>query len=343
METIELPEQGTASPPLPEVDDVTRREFLVGAAGLLVLGAAGCGGEQDAEGSSGETRAVRHALGRTDVPLRPQRPIMLYGTHLAHALAVGVTPVAAGAYYNSPPHFHPAIPEAEQAKVEPLIAVERQSTNIEAIAALNPDVIVGYDYLIEELGGDLSRIAPTVATEFPYGAAWQEEFMLVGEALGRRERAEEVLAELDEAIGSARDSLSDSDVSVSAVRVRPGEVRVYNQQVFGGWVLKELGIEVTSDLPPSVFEEGVRQANISLERLTALDGDVLFVPEDDRLDEGGAENRRALRAAQQLPLWRQLPAVRAGRVHSVNAQVWEDGTVQGAYELLDLFEKTLAR
>lgn len=56
-------------PPLPEIDDATRREFLLGAAGLLLLAPYGCGssvgsGGEGGSGPSGETRVVEHAAGR---------------------------------------------------------------------------------------------------------------------------------------------------------------------------------------------------------------------------------------------------------------------------------------
>lgn len=47
-------------PPLPEVDDATRREFLIGADGFLLLPSGTPGGEQQGEGGGpGATRTVR--------------------------------------------------------------------------------------------------------------------------------------------------------------------------------------------------------------------------------------------------------------------------------------------
>jgi len=274
----------------------------------------------------------------TEVPLRPARVLALRGPHLAHALAVGVRPVAAAAYYASDPPFHPAIAPAEQARVEALY-FPGDELSFERIAALRPDLIVGYDFFLEDDYRRASQIAPTVATEFPYGGDWREELLLVAEALGRRDRARELLAELDGAIAAARDRLGGAGLTVSAVRIRPDAIRVYNDQVFGGWLLDQLGFAPSSGLPTSAFADGVRQADISLERLGAVDGDVLFVAEDVRLD--GEEAAQARRDAQRLPLWERLPAVRAGRVHLVNAQMWEDGTLQGARQLLGEFERAV--
>jgi iron complex transport system substrate-binding protein len=156
MKTIE---RARTLPPLPEVDDATRREFLIGAAGLLWL-PAGCGnGVEEGEPSgSGETRSVEHLLGTTEVPASPERVVALDGGNDLEALcALDVTPIAAG--------------EARRAEGQnrwenyiesrcELDGVEfltgRDQANLERVAALWPDLI-----LYEPLYDELSRIAPT--------------------------------------------------------------------------------------------------------------------------------------------------------------------------------------
>ncbi len=63
---IEAAERGIAVPPH-IVDDLTRREFLIGSAGLLLL-PAGCGGDggNGGEATSGETRTIEHAFGEVE-------------------------------------------------------------------------------------------------------------------------------------------------------------------------------------------------------------------------------------------------------------------------------------
>jgi iron complex transport system substrate-binding protein len=56
----------------------------------------------------------------------------------------------------------------------------------------------------------------------------------------------------------------------------------------------------------------------SLERLDAADGDVILLS----AETVDAEEAAAL---QESPLWRQLSAVRAGEVHTVDGELWLTG------------------
>lgn len=97
--TIESSERGITLPSSPEVDDVTRREFLIGAAGLMLLPAA-CNSGEEGEGTraSGDTRTIRHASGETEVPAKPRRTVSLTSvTELDGLLTLGVDLAAAAA------------------------------------------------------------------------------------------------------------------------------------------------------------------------------------------------------------------------------------------------------
>lgn len=170
------------------------------------------------------------------------------------------------------------------------------------------------------------------------GDSWKEDFLFIGEVVGKRDLAEERLRELDVDVGETRNALGDLDVTVSMAAVDSEGVTVYNDRLFAGSILKELGIPVVSDLEEDAFEEEPQQIyGLSLERLPALNGDVLFMLQDDRL-EGEEE---AFRKARALPLWDRVPAVQSGRVYQVNRQIYYDGTVQGARTVLREFERYL--
>ena len=79
---------------------------------------------------------------------------------------------------------------------------DQQEVPIEAIAAADPDLVLApYSGITEAEYDQLSQIAPTVA---PPGEAWatpwRETVEIVGEALGRSDDAEQLLADIDASV-----------------------------------------------------------------------------------------------------------------------------------------------
>jgi len=301
--TIEMP--GVT---LPEIDDATRREFLIGAAGLLLFPAA-CGSQQD-EGSEalGETRSFEHALGTTQVPAEPRRVVSLTGSSDMDALlALGFEPVAAGANYPDESggyRFGYWLDPAETAGIEPVTI--RPEPNIEQIAALEPDLIVGHSSGLESIYDRLSEFAPTVAHE--YTGRWDRAIRLYGRLLNRPERAESVVSEIQATVDEAAARLPEDRPRVAAFGATgPDGIYVYLPEIEGGpgRVLSDLGL-----LPPqAALDAG---AEIGLEGLSVLqEADVLFglgytVDGSDPLDEVESEE-----------VFRRLPAVSGGRYERI--------------------------
>jgi iron complex transport system substrate-binding protein len=274
---------------------------------------------------------VEHALGETEVPANPERAASVYaGPDLAHLLALGEKPLAAAALYASGPPFDPSLPKGSTKGVEPLRSPGGE-VDLEKVAALRPDLIVGQDYAIESVYDELSQIAPTVATPWTDGA-WREDFLFMGEVLGKRDRAEALLAELEADIEAAGESLGGRRTTVSMATVRPDGVWIYNENAFAGEILGEIGIPVVSGLKEDDFGEEHR-ASVSLERLPAANGDALFMLQDPRFF--GEEEYEE---ARSQPLWDSIPAVKAGRVYTVNAITWYIGSVYAARGVLEDLE-----
>src|SRR5262249_21692616 len=75
--------------------------------------------------------------------------------------------------------------------------VSGQEINFEAVAAQRPDLIIAINAGLKQGDYDkLSRIAPTVAQSGDYidfGMPWEEQTLLVGQALGRAAQAQKVV------------------------------------------------------------------------------------------------------------------------------------------------------
>lgn len=290
---------------------------VVGVLALVVL-AASCSGDDD-DGDSGGSSG-------SDGP--PERVVVLDTPQLDAALSLGVTPVgavrpAAGAEF--PEYLEGAADIAEVGTIE--------APNLEAIARLEPDLILSSEVRHADLKDELSDIAPTVFSETT-GGTWKADYLLFAEALGHEQEARDLL-EIYEARAAAIGAQlgTPADTTVGIVRFLPDEIRVYGPQSFSGTVLTDVGVslpesvrDVTDDIAIYPSAEQVDQAS----------ADVIYVTTwGDPADTTKA-------SVQGGPLWPTLPAVQQGRVYDVSDDVWMLGIgVLGADVLLDDIERTL--
>jgi len=212
--------------------------------GLAVV-LAGCGGTGETEAEEGatpeESRTVVHALGETEIEGTPERVVVLDTGELDAVLALGVTPV--GAVRTDVSDALPAYIEdagVDPADIDDVGSI--QEPDLEAIAALEPDVILTNRVRHEDIHDQLSAIAPTVYAE-AVGETWKENLQLAAEALGRAERAEELLAEYEERAAEVGEPFGDpAATQVSIARFLDGSaVRLYGEGSFIGSVLADVG------------------------------------------------------------------------------------------------------
>lgn len=290
-----------------------------GAGAVLTAGLAaalaGCGGtepEERAQAGAGErTRTVEHALGETEVAGTPERVVVLDTGELDAALALGVTPVGAVRTDVSdalPTYIADAGVDAADIADVGTIA----EPDLEAIAALEPDLVLSNAVRHTDLYEQLSGIAPTVFAE-AVGESWQENLLLAGEALGRADRARELLDEhaaRAEEVGALFGDPADTEVSV--VRFLDGSpIRLYGEGSFIGSVLADVGFA-----RPELQRTAETFVEVSPEEVTRADGDLLV---HAAYGDAGAAAAAQVTAG---PLWGSVPAVQAGRAFEVSDDRW---------------------
>jgi iron complex transport system substrate-binding protein len=306
--------------PLPEVDDATRREFLIGAAGLLLLPTA-CGGGEDGGETAGETRTVEHALGTTRVPVSPERVVVVDAeATLSNLLALGVEPVAAASYGFTEREF-PNVPPRFDEEVRDLEALDisTEEVSLERVATFEPDLIIGYEPNVSGTYEELSQIAPTVATPVP-DTNFRTHLRFVAAVFGMEERAEELISNFERRVDEASEDLGDlGPVSIAALF--PSDVRVYGPNSTSGRLLTSLGATVPP-LPDSLFGGETIAGHIygaSEEIIPRLDGETLLLLKNLT----SREETEYLAELRDKPIWRNLPAVQNGRVLTVDVQLAE--------------------
>ncbi|WP_319520457.1 iron-siderophore ABC transporter substrate-binding protein [uncultured Martelella sp.] len=262
--------------------------------------------------SGGAARAeitIDHAMGSTTVPDRPQRIVTLTNETTEAALAVGVAPVGATrSWYGDPwyPHLGDRLSGAE-------VLGSELAVNLELVAALQPDLIIGSRKRDEEIYGQLSAIAPTVFVEGL--GAWQDNLAFVANALNRSAEGEAALASYETRVEALRAGLGErTGERISVVRFVPGQTYLYLEGSFLGHVLSDVGFS----RPVQQQGDGLSLA-VGRESIPDMDGDRIFWL---TYDSGDGKGQQMADAFLSDPLWVRLGAVEAGRVHAVDDGVW---------------------
>ncbi len=307
-----------------------------------VLLPASCGEASEDSGSSektSETRTVEHALGTSEVSERPQRIVSLSVGEITDTLiALDHKPVGsvtydpiADAYGGSGDNG--AYPPALAGRTENIESVGIYEPNLEKIASLKPDLIIGETWNTEGIYEELSEIAPTIAISPERDfKVWLKE---IGNAIGAENEAEEILTRYRERAEAVRAEVEGARVSV--VRPRTEELLLYGPPSNAGKVLTDLGIEVQP--VPETGEDwsgdGTRAiGSLSLEYVPELAGEHIFAISYD------LENT-SFEELIQRPLWSQITAVKEGRVHPVQGVAWTNHGPLGAMLLIDEVEGAL--
>lgn len=318
--------------------------LLICLVAVMILALAGCsgqpaenadqGGEPSSSASPAQSsaapetkeRVVTHAMGETTVPANPQRVVVLDTGELDSALALGVKPVGAVSALQGG-----SFPSYLSDKTDGITNVGTiQQPNLEAIAALKPDLILSSKLRHEAIYPQLSQIAPTVFTE-AVGVTWKENFKIHAEALGKSAEADRMLTDYTKRLDEFKANMGDrlAETQVSMVRFLPGKVRIYLNESFIGTILKDAGLP-----RPLAQDKAAFADEVTKERIPDMDGSVIFTT------SYGPSDKTAMAEFTADPLWSQLNAVKQGKVYEVSDDYWMLGIgILAANQVVDDLNK----
>ncbi|QNG37049.1 iron-siderophore ABC transporter substrate-binding protein [Geodermatophilaceae bacterium NBWT11] len=305
------------------------------AVGGLVL--AACSADPGPAGApvaaTDEVRSVTHALGTTEVVGTPDRVVVLDSGELDAVTSLGIVPVGTvetEGLLDELAGTHGF--EADDVEVVGSIS----EPDLEAVAALQPDLILTNAIRHEAIYDQLSALAPTVVSA-ELGAVWQENFLLCAEALGMTEQAEEMLTGYETRIGEIAAAWGDPGVTEVAVLrfMGGGEVRAYARGSFIGSVLEDVGFTW-----PAALDTTENRVELTPESLDTVTSDVVFWSPGFS-DAGAAESASITSGG----LWTSLPPVQAGGDHEIDDSRWFLGLGPSGADLVldDLAEIAAAR
>lgn len=318
---------------------ISRRQFvgLAAATGFL----AACGGSDDASSSassSGSSSASEAAKTRTftadngeiEIPVDPKRVVAAIGSFETDMVAVGVMPVLSTTFAG------PWVDLDDSVTI-----TENIPPKAEELAAIRPDLIVGWNWITQEASYDeIKKVAPYVGLGETARSAgpgfdgseatksWGTLFLSVCDAVGRRDRGEKLVTEFEQRIDDvAERRKGKGELSVARVEFyEAGTFSYRGQNEDTAELMRRIGLTVIGP-DDSVNDE-------SLERLPDIDADWLVVPVgNDNIPKALFEEVSA------SPLYQSIPAVKAGRVHIVDAELWPGFGHLWARALLDDLER----
>ncbi|MBP3966468.1 ABC transporter substrate-binding protein [Paenibacillus lignilyticus] len=284
------------------------------------------GNASNSPAANSEEHKITHAMGEATIKGTPQRIVVLTNEGTEALLALGVKPVGAVKSWTGDPWY-----EHIKADMEGVTVVgEESQPNVELIASLKPDLIIGNKLRQEKVFDQLNAIAPTIFSETLRGA-WQSNFMLYADALGKKAEGEKIIQAYDDRAADFKAKAGDKlNEKVSVVRFMAGKTRIYLDDTFTGLAFSKLGI-TRPDNQKNYKDTFVEE--ITKERLPEVDADRLFYFTYETGDgKGSAMEEEMLKD----PLWQSLNVVKNKKTTRVSDAIWNTaGGVIAANLMLD--------
>ncbi|WP_017473067.1 ABC transporter substrate-binding protein [Amphibacillus jilinensis] len=222
----------------------------------------------------------------------------------------------------------------------------RTEPNIEEIAKLEPDVIIGVAGYQEAMVPELEKIAPVVLYETATEEVLEdlyantlENLKTTAQLVGREQEAEQAIADLEERLAAAKENIEAADLptnefvftqafSVSDVPT----FRLFTPNSMVSHVLEGMGL-TNKIQDQDAVDYGFIEANV--EGVSNYQ-EALFlhtVQEDDPLFDNLADNSA----------WNSLYFVENDAMHDIGAGVWTFGSVLSMETLIENVEEALTK
>ncbi len=249
----------------------------------------------------------------------PTRIVALEWVYVEDLLALGIQPVGVAdiAGYN------------EFVQIEPQLADTvvdvgtRQEPSLEAIAQLEPDLIIGVKLRHEAIEDTLSAIAPTLLFD-PYPAPetgirqldeMKQTFLKIAEVVNAKAKGEEVLQEMQAKFEAAAQQLQGKKIAQNPFilgQFVPGapQIRLFNDNAMAVQILQELGL--TNAWQGAVDPFGFN--TVWIESLPPVENANFFYIAE--------EKNPYFQQLQQNQIWKNLAFVKESRLYSIGSDTW---------------------
>ena len=298
--------------------------------------AVACGNNNAAvESSSNDCQSIKHDRGTTEVCNQPQKIVAIGPNMLELLLALDIQPVGYADYFALPARKFDRPSQqipflGEKVTSQPLNVGTADNPNLETIAQLQPDLILGGVASNKDEYDLLSQIAPTLLFTYAIDDAWQDQIRTIAKAVGKTTVAERVINEHSQRIAQTKQALQPvvaqypQFLLIGSEELSQGiQIDPYNHDSFCSGLLEDVGFKMVFP-PDSKEQEGVG-GNVSLEILSELEADSIMLQgynskfndvEDDLLEH---QTGKIKQQWNNNAIAQSLPTSKSDRVYFTSA------------------------
>ncbi|CAH2461209.1 MULTISPECIES: iron-hydroxamate ABC transporter substrate-binding protein [Bacillus] len=267
---------------------------------VLVMSACSNGStdkKNDAKGKKSETITYQSENGKVEVPANPQRVVVL-SSFAGNVMSLGVNLVGVDSWSKQNPRFDSKLKNVAEVSDE----------NVEKIAELNPDLIIGLSNVKNV--DKLKKIAPTVT--YTYGKVdYLTQHLEIGKLLNKEKEAKTWVDDFKKRAQTAGKDIKakiGEDATVSVVENFNKQLYVYGENWGRGTEI--LYQEMKLKMPEKVKEKALKEGYyaLSTEVLPEFAGDYLIV----------SKNKDTDNSFQETESYKNIPAVKNNRVYEAN-------------------------
>ena len=267
---------------------------------VLVMSACSNGStdkKNDAKGKKSETITYQSENGKVEVPANPQRVVVL-SSFAGNVMSLGVNLVGVDSWSKQNPRFDSKLKNVAEVSYE----------NVEKIAELNPDLIIGLSNIKNV--DKLKKIAPTVT--YTYGKVdYLTQHLEIGKLLNKEKEAKTWVDDFKKRAQTAGKDIKakiGEDATVSVVENFNKQLYVYGENWGRGTEI--LYQEMKLKMPEKVKEKALKEGYyaLSTEVLPEFAGDYLIV----------SKNKDTDNSFQETESYKNIPAVKNNRVYEAN-------------------------
>lgn len=277
---------------------------------IVLFAFVSCNSTDKTGGSAQDSMEVVHKLGKTTIPKKPEKIVVLDIGALETLHELQVKP--AGIPKKFMPNYLDGLKNDPQvADVGSVI-----EPDFEAISVLNPDLIL-ISTRQERFYKELSDIAPTIfigTDNKDYLSSFEHNTLLLGSIVGKENEAKAKLEQLQHQIQQARDKYAKDQHKALFLLFNNGRFSAFGKGSRFGFIYDVLQFKPVMDLK----DESVHGQKLSNELIAQANPDYLFIVDRNAAVLGKVANKAEI----ENPLVKQTKAYKNQAIYYLDPNVW---------------------